>query len=141
MTSMIDVLVVLVVFMLIQFTATGECGCHRPLNLPRADGVDIIDAPMVSISGGTIFVDGLQVRDEAPAGSRVHRIDELFNLLKQKHDVAKTVRPDREPPSHVILAIDSDVPASTVKSAVRTAAIAGYPQIDFMVEQRERRSN
>jgi biopolymer transport protein ExbD len=140
MTSMIDVMVVLVVFLLLSFNS-DVCTCiTRHFDLPSAfQTTDLVDGPTVEVaSNGLIFVDGQPARDETTDPRRVHRIDEVFNDLKGKHETAKILRPDRPPPQHVILAIDSDVPAALVKSVVQTAALAGYPQVDFKVEQRRR---
>ena len=139
MTSMIDVLVVMTVFLLLTFQANGECGCTRDLSqLPLAVHVsDILDAPIVHVtSGSAMLLDGNPVASSeelASAQGRVVRIEGLFNTLRQKHELAKQLRPGQDPPTHVILAIDGDVPASIVKSVVMTAARSGYPSIDFMV--------
>jgi biopolymer transport protein ExbD len=139
MTSMIDVLVVMTVFLLFTFQASAECGCTRDLSqLPPAVNVtDVLDAPMVHVAANSaMLLDGNVVASSeeiAAAQGRVVRIDALFNLLRHKHETAKLLQPGKDPPTHVILAIDGDVPASVVKSIVLTAARSGYPSIDFMV--------
>ena len=139
MTSMIDVLVVMTVFLLFTFTASSECGCTRDLSqLPAAINVSgLIDGPILNVmAGGTILLDGEVVasgEEMAASQGRVARIDGLFNGLRRKHEIAKQLRPGKEPEGHVILAIDGDVPASVVKSIVLTAARSGYPSVDFMV--------
>jgi len=139
MTSMIDVLVVMTVFLLLTFQANGECGCTRDLSqLPPAVHVsEILDAPIVHVAANrAMLLDGNAVASSeelAAAQGRVVRIDGLFNSLRQKHEISKQLRPGHEPPTHVILAIDGDVPASVVKSIVLTAARSGYPSVDFMV--------
>ncbi|MBX3185936.1 MAG: biopolymer transporter ExbD [Labilithrix sp.] len=138
MTSMIDVLVVMTVFLLLTFTASGECGCRRDLSgLPAAaNGLDIVDAPIVDVRAGAIAVDGVLVVGAGEldaAQGRVARIDALFNRLAAKRAVYKQIANGREAPPNVILSIDGDVPASLVKSVVMTAARSGYASIDFMV--------
>ena len=139
MTSMIDLLVVMTVFLLFTFQASAECGCARDLSrLPPAANVsDIVDAPMVHVAaGGAMLLDGSLVASSeelASSQGRVMRIDGLFNMLHQRRELVKRFHPGQEPPMHVILAIDGDVPASVVKSIVMTAAHSGYPSIDFMV--------
>ncbi len=138
MTSMIDVLVVLTVFLLLTFTSSGECGCIRDLSrLPVSSNVeDILEAPIVHVTEAGIMLDGTFVarRDDFfSMTARAQRIDDLFIALKQKHETAKMVSPNRPPPTHVVLAIDGDVPAGVVKSVVLTASRSGYPSIDFMV--------
>ena len=136
MTSMIDVLVVMTVFLLLTFNADQKCGrdlSHLP---PAANVEDVLDAPMVFVTASGVEVDGTLAAsrgDLASTNGRVARIDVLFNVLKQKHELSKQLTPGREPPTHVLLAIDGDVPAHVVKSVVMTAARSGYPQIDFLV--------
>jgi biopolymer transport protein ExbD len=136
LTSMIDFLVVTVVFLLITFSASGETPTSKNVKLPEAENtLDMIDAPMVAIAGSLILVDG------NPAGNtraiedtkRLQRIDELFNVLKAKKEVWKQLHPGKEFPAVVVLQIDQDVPAIVVKSVFQTAAFAGYPNVSFMV--------
>jgi biopolymer transport protein ExbD len=136
LTSMIDFLVVTVVFLLITFSASGETPSAKGVKLPDAENtLDMIDAPMVAISDKIILVDG------NPAGNtravedskRLQRIDELFNILKAKKEVWKQLHPGKEFPGVVVLQIDQDVQAIVVKSVFQTAAFAGFPNVSFMV--------
>jgi biopolymer transport protein ExbD len=139
MSSMIDVLVVLTVFLLLTFSASDRCA-ERDVAMPPAVNVsDLADAPLIMVASDAILVDGMVATSqgemsEINASGRVQRLDGLFNVLKAKHEVAKLLAPGREPNTHVVLAIGSDVPASVVKSIVMTAARSGYPSIDFMVQ-------
>jgi biopolymer transport protein ExbD len=136
LTSMIDFLVVTVVFLLITFSASGETPTAKGVKLPEAENtLDMVDAPMVAISGSIILVDG------NPAGNtraiedskRLQRIDELFNILKAKKEVWRQLHPGRDFPGVVVLQIDQDVQAIVVKSVFQTSAFAGYPNVSFMV--------
>jgi biopolymer transport protein ExbD len=138
LTSMIDFLIVVVVFLLMTFSASGEVPPNKGLVLPQAENtIDMIDAPMVAINGSQILVDG------AAAGNthaiedtkRLTRIDELFNILKGKREVWKQLHPGKDFPGVVVLQVDQDVPAVVVKSTFQTAAFAGYPNVSFMVNQ------
>lgn len=136
LTSMIDFLVVTVVFLLMTFSASGETPTNRGVTLPKAENtLDMIDAPIVAITGSQILVDG------APAGNtraiedskRLQRIDELFNILKNKREVWKQLHPGKDFPGVVVLQIDQNVQAVVVKSVFQTAAFAGFPNVSFMV--------
>lgn len=136
LTSMIDFLVVIVVFLLITFSASGETPASKNVKLPEAENtLDMIDAPMVAIAGSQILVDG------SPAGNtrsiedsnRMQRVDELFNILKSKREVWKQLHPGKDFPGVVVLQIDQDVRAVVVKSVFQTAAFSGYPNVSFMV--------
>jgi len=138
LTSMIDFLVVTVVFLLMTFSASGETPLTKGVMLPKAENtIDMIDAPIVAVTGSQILVDG------APAGNtraiedskRLQRVDELFNMLKGKRETWKQARPGKEFPGVVVLQIDQDVQAVVVKSVFQTAAFAGYPNVSFMTDQ------
>lgn len=136
LTSMIDFLVVTVVFLLMTFSASGETPVNKNVRLPEAENtLDMIDAPIVAIAGSAILVDG------NPGGNtraiedskRLQRIDELFNILKGKREVWKQLHPGKDFPGVVVLQIDQEVPAVVVKSVFQTSAFAGYPNVSFMV--------
>jgi biopolymer transport protein ExbD len=136
LVSFIDFLVVTVIFLLMSFSASGEITIDKNVKLPKAENAeDIIDAPMVAVNGNQILVDG------SLAGStraieelgRLQKIDELFNILKNKRELWKTVQPNKPFPGVCILQVDVDVPAIVVKSVFQTAAFAGYPNVSFMV--------
>jgi biopolymer transport protein ExbD len=136
LTSMIDFLVVTVVFLLMTFSASGETPVAKGLNLPKAENtVDMIDAPIVAVVGSQILVDG------SPAGNtraveesdRMQRIDELFNILKAKRELWKQTHPNKDFPGVAMLQIDQSIKAVVVKSVFQTAAFAGFPNVSFMV--------
>ena len=138
LTSMIDFLIVVVVFLLMTFSASGEIPAAKNLVLPQAENTeDMIDAPMVAINGSQILVDGAAAGNTHAIedSKRLTRIDELFNILKGKREVWKQLHPGKDFPGVVILQIDQDVPAVVVKSTFQTAAFAGYPNVSFMVNQ------
>src|SRR5271154_7302446 len=136
LTSMIDFLVVTVVFLLMTFSASGETPIAKGLTLPKAENtLDMIDAPIVAVVGSQILVDG------APSGNtraveeseRMQRIDELFNILKAKRELWKQTHPNKDFPGVVLLQIGQNGKAVVVKSVFQTAAFAGFPNVSFMV--------
>ena len=138
LTSMIDFLIVVVVFLLMTFSASGETPPSKGLQLPKAENtIDMIDAPMVAINGSQILVDGAAAGNTHAIedNKRLQRIDELFNILKGKREVWKQLHPGKDVPGVVVLQVDQDVPAVVVKSTFQTAAFAGYPNVSFMVDQ------
>lgn len=138
LTPMIDFLVVIVVFLLMSFSASGEVPVDKSVRLPKAENtLDMLDAPMVAITGSQILVDGTaagstRALEEA---NRLQRIDELFNILKSKRELWKSLNGDKPFPGVVVLQVDRNVAALVVKSVFQTAAFAGYPNVSFMVDQ------
>lgn len=134
----IDFLLCIVLFLLASFSASGELPVDKNVKLPSAQNVvDMVDAPMVAITGTQILVDGI------PAGStraieeanRLTKIDELFNILKAKRELWTQVNPGKPFPGVCILQVDKRVPALVVKSVFQTSAYAGFPNVSFMTKR------
>lgn len=132
----IDFLLCIVLFLLASFSASGELPIDKNVKLPKAENVlDMVEAPMVAITGTQILVDGV------PSGStrtiedanRLQRVEELYNVLKNKRELWKQINPGKEFPGVAVLQVDRKVQALVVKSVFQTAALAGYPSISFMV--------
>jgi len=132
----IDFLLCIVLFLLASFSSSGELPLDKNIKLPNAgNAMDMIEAPMVAVTGTQILVDGI------PAGStraildanRMQKIEELGELLKNKRELWTQLKPGVKFPGNVILQVDRRVPALVVKSVFQTAAFAGYPAVSFMV--------
>ena len=131
----IDFLLCIVLFLLASFSATGEGPRDKSLQLPNVqNGENIANGPIVAITGNQIIVDGVAAGNTRAIedGNRLERVDELFNLLKNKRELWKQVNPGKEFPGVALLEVDRRVPALVVESVFQTAAMAGYPNISFM---------
>ncbi len=138
LVSMIDFLVVTVVFLLMTFSSSGEITLAKGVTLPYATNAeDMLDAPVVAVSGSNIMVNGKLVGNtrSIEESKQLRRIEELFNSLKSLRDTYKQAQPNKEFPGVVVLEIDQDVQAVVVKSVFQTAAFAGYPRVSFMVNK------
>ena len=135
----IDFLLCIVLFLLASFSASGELPVDKDVKLPLADNVeDMTMAPMVAITGNTILVDGIPAGStrEVKEANRMQKLDELFNLLKSKRELYTQIHPGKAFPGVAVLQVDRNVEALIVKSVFQTAALAGYPNISFMVQNR-----
>jgi biopolymer transport protein ExbD len=136
----IDFLLCIVLFLLASFSASGELPVDKNVTLPKADNVeDMTTAPMVAITGQMILVDGVQAGTTRAVkeANRMQKLDELFNLLKTKRELWKQMNPNKTDfPGVAVLQVDRQVEAVIVKSVFQTAALAGYPNISFMVQNR-----
>jgi len=132
----IDFLLCIVCFLLASFSASGELPIDKNVKLPNAENtIDMTEAPMVAITGTQILVDGTAAGNTRAIeeANRLQRVDELFNVLKNKRELWKQINPGKEFPGVVILQVDRKVQALVVKSVFQTAAFAGYPNVSFMV--------
>lgn len=137
MASFLDVLLVTVLFLLNSFNASAGCP-DRDVNVPGASHVeDLVDAPMVAVSGGQVLVDGVAAGSTRSIveENRLARVDELGKALAQKRALWQAVQPNKPFPGVCVLQIDRNVPAVVVKSVFQTAVSAGYPHVSFMVKK------
>ncbi len=145
LTSMIDFLLIIVVFLLMTFTGGVETPVSKAIALPAAENtLDMVTAPIVAINGAQILVNERPVdftRAVEDAG-RVMRLEELYKYLVGAKKDWEKVSPikDAKFPGVVILQVDREVPALVVKSVFQTAASAGYPNVSFMVGQLPKRA-
>ncbi|MCH2108299.1 MAG: biopolymer transporter ExbD [Polyangiaceae bacterium] len=132
----IDFLLCIVLFLLASFSASGELPIDKNVKLPNAmNAIEMMEAPIVAVTATQILVDGI------PAGSTraiidsntKQKIEELSEILKNKRELWKQLKPNEPFPGNVILQVDRKVPALVVKSVFQTAAFAGYPAVSFMV--------
>jgi biopolymer transport protein ExbD len=135
----IDFLLCIVLFLLASFSASGELPIDKSVRLPSADNVeDMTQAPMIAVAGQMILVDGIPAGTTRPVkeANRMQKLDELFNLLKGRREVFKQINPGKEFHGIAVLQVDREVEAVIVKSVFQTAALAGYPNVSFMVKNR-----
>src|SRR5262249_32930075 len=87
LTSMIDFLVVTVVFLLIMFDPSQSSAANGT-TLPDALNVEsMLEAPMVSVAKTEILLDGNAVGNTRGLdGAKPQNIDELANALKAKRE-------------------------------------------------------
>lgn len=136
LVSLIDFLVVTVVFLLMSFSASGQCEA-RAAKVPGAVNVEaMVDAPLVSVHQGQILVDGVAAGSTSSIDEvgRVEKIGPLFEILKSKRELYRQLQPNKDFPGVCVLAIDESTNAVVVKSVFQTAAFAGYANVSFLVK-------
>jgi hypothetical protein len=98
---------------------------------------DLIDAPMVVVTGDDVLVDGVlagSARALRDAGTSV-RVPELAAILRGKRELWMQRHPERANPGLCLLHVDEDLPASVVKSVFSTVASAGCHSPAFVVRR------
>ena len=74
------------------FSASGQTPMAKGIELPKAENtMDMIDAPIVAINGSEVLADGAAAGNTRAIedSKRMQRIDELFNILKNKRELWK----------------------------------------------------
>ena len=139
----IDFLIVLVIFLLMSFSASGELIAQQPtITMPDAKNTQRIEiSPVVAIDERVITLDGTRVADTQTQGqsAQVDRIEPLIQGLESEKRKWETIHPSEPFAGQVIVQADRNIDFRVVKKVMFSAASAGYGNVSFAVNQREQR--
>lgn len=143
-TSLLDILVILLVFLLKSYNSSGvTLNVPKGIKLPNSQSQKINTAGVViQVSKDKIWVDSNTVLETDNLPSRVYdqnkrRIIPLYNELVKKKEIIKNIAkqtPEAKKFSGVVnLIIDKSLKYSYVKKVMYTCASAGFKQYKFVV--------
>ena len=137
----IDFLIVLVIFLLMSFSASGELVAQSPnIKMPNASETTQLDiSPIIAIDDRVITLDGTRVADtQTQAGSvQVERIEALIEGLELRQRNWATLHPSQPFPGEVIIQADKAIDFRVLKKVMFSASQAGYGNLSFAVNQIE----
>jgi biopolymer transport protein ExbD len=136
---MVDMMTMLVIFLLMQFSATGEIlYMQKDIKLPDARHGQTIDmAPVIAISAAHVVVSGQKVADvpevERSETFAIPGLEEKLRDEKKRWDFIHQNDPDREKnwKGDVNIQADHKVPFRILKRVMFTAGQAGYFNVNF----------
>jgi biopolymer transport protein ExbD len=137
----IDFLIVLVIFLLMSFSASGELVAQQPtITMPDAKNTQQIEiSPVIAVDERVITLDGTRVADTQTQGqsAQVDRIEPLISGLETEKRKWETIHPSEPFAGQVIVQADRNIDFRVVKKVMFSAAAAGYGNVSFAVNQRE----
>jgi biopolymer transport protein ExbD len=136
---MVDIMTILVIFLLQQFSSTGEVlYMQKDIKLPDArHGQAIEPAPVIAISGQHLVLSGTKVADLAQLESdpflAIPALEERLRDERKRWEFVHQNDPDRDRAwkGEVNVQADVKVPFRVVKRVMYSAAQAGYPNVNF----------
>ena len=134
---MVDMMTMLVIFLLQQFSSTGEVlYMQKDIKLPDAHHGQIIDvAPVVTISSSEITVIGKKVADiadlERDGYLNIPGIEESLRDEKKRWDFLHQNDPEKRWEGVVNVQADRAVPFRIVKRVMHSCGVAGYFSLNF----------
>ena len=135
----IDFLIVLVVFLLISFSASGELLAQKPnLTMPKAGNVvDLEVAPVIAVDPIVVTLDGRRMADTSALAStpKVERIEQLIQDLETLKRNWSILHPQEPFPGQVVLQADVGIDYRVIKKLMFSAAQAGYGNVSFAVNR------
>ena len=135
----IDFLIVLVVFLLISFSASGELLAQKAnLKMPKASNVAEIEvSPVIAVDPIVVTLDGRRMADTATlaADPKVERIEQLIQDLETLKRNWSILHPQEPFPGQVILQADVSIDYRVIKKLMFSTAQAGYANVSFAVNR------
>ena len=142
LTSMVDMLTILVVFLLQTFSASGELlTVSKNITLPEALNFrDLEQAPIISVSRDAVTLNGDPKADSAELtrDSGVDwKIPQLHDDLVVLKNNFKLLHPNPEDfKGIVIVQADKNIDFKVIKKVMYTCAVAGYNNVNFAVQSK-----
>jgi len=148
LTPMIDMFVILLVFLLMVFSATGEIiFAQKDIQLPKAfSSRPLMRVPIIGISRDVILLEGQKVMFTSGVSEKNYpdlKLPELSKDLKTSRAAFLREHPmpsDREKAlkwfndsKQIIIQADKSVPFEVIRMVMTTAANEGYSSINFAV--------
>lgn len=135
----IDFLIVLVVFLLISFSASGELLAQKPnLTMPKAGNVVNLEiAPVIAIDNLVVTLDGRRMADTQSLAStpKVERIEQLIQDLETLKRNWSILHPQEPFPGQVVMQADVKTDYRVIKKIMFSTAQAGYGNVSFAVNR------
>jgi biopolymer transport protein ExbD len=136
LTPMIDMFVVLVIFLLMTFSTSGEIlFIQKDIELPKASQTTTLDkAPVIQIGAGQVVIEGKPVgRLDDIAEDENFEIADLSEMLNNLKKQYQQLHPNKEFPGKIIVQGDKEVPFRVLKKVMFTCTSVGYGTINFAV--------
>ncbi len=139
-TPMVDMLTMLVIFLLMSFTASGEIlFVTKDIVMPKAFNTVPLDrAPVIALSAEAIAMEGQAVMRTGEANEKWYPDWRLPPLVRKLKDIAREARelnPTRPFDGQVIIQSDGKVPFSVIKMVMTSCAEAGFFNVNFAVQR------
>ncbi|NJK89128.1 MAG: biopolymer transporter ExbD [Myxococcales bacterium] len=138
LTPLIDMFVILVVFLIMNFSATGELvNITKDITLPAAK-VDrqLERAPIIQVSANTVVVEGFRVGDSKDLLEDPDlRIPALTDKLQEMRKLDETMHPGQPFKGNIIISADRDIDFKLVRKVMFASADAGYTNVNYAVLQ------
>jgi biopolymer transport protein ExbD len=143
LTSMVDMLTILVVFLLQTFSASGELlSVQKNIVLPEAQNFkDLEQAPIIAVAADSVTLNGAMEADAAELNQenttdwKIAKLHDDLVTLKNNY---KLLHPSENFAGTVVVQADRNVDFKVVKKVMYSCAVAGYGNVNFAVQQKSK---
>ncbi|MBS2023880.1 MAG: biopolymer transporter ExbD [Deltaproteobacteria bacterium] len=137
LTSLVDMFTIIVIFLIQNFSSSGDIlYMSKDIKLPYAvHGVELERAPVISVSGDSVTLDGKQVAaTEDLSKGDVLNVPELEDALreeKRKFEFINANNPDKPFRGLVNVQADKKIPFKVIKRVMFACNQSGFGNITF----------
>lgn len=144
LVAYIDMMTMLVIFLLMSFSATGEIlFIQKNITMPEAQNWTALErAPVIGVSKDVVTLDGAQVasadelmKDSATGDAKISELYEKLVILKNNYKLLHATEPF---PGIAIIQADKGIEFKALKKVMYSAATAGYNNVNFAVKTRSK---
>ncbi|MCC6276478.1 MAG: biopolymer transporter ExbD [Oligoflexia bacterium] len=136
LVSMIDMFTILIIFLLMNFSATGEVFfIQKDLKLPDAShGKALESAPLISIVGTSVIFEAEKVGENPMTiTENDQNLPRLAAALKQVRIIEETIHPNQPFKGKINIQADEKTPLVYIKRVMQTCISEGWTNINFAV--------
>ena len=143
LTSMVDMLTILVVFLLQTFSASGELlSVQKNITLPDAQNFAALEAaPIIAVSKDSVTLNGFPVADadelnaENTADWKITKLHDDLVTLKNNYQLLHPGNGADGFKGDVIVQADKNVDFKVIKKVMYSCSLAEYRNVNFAVQQ------
>jgi biopolymer transport protein ExbD len=139
LTSMVDMFTLLVIFLLANFSATGDVlFMSKEIQLPTAShGTDIERAPVVAITDQFIGLEGQKVVDVDQISHdeilNIQQLEDSLRDMKKREEFVHQLDKEHQFDGKINIQSDKHTHFKIIKRVMYSCAMAGYGNINFAV--------
>lgn len=141
LTAMVDMFSMLVMFLLMNFSSTGEVFfISKNVKIPdAAHGRQLESLPLISVSTSSIYFDAPAKPGQSPMQMEETGEDlpQLKLRLQQLRIMEQTLRPDKTFKGQINIQADEKVPLSQIKKVMNVLISEGWTGINFAVQSKK----
>jgi biopolymer transport protein ExbD len=139
LTPLIDMFVILVVFLIMNFSSTGELPIAKGVTLPKASVTQRLEqATTIDITDDTITLGGNRVADTDDVRENEDlRIPDLTSKLQELRKIEEGLNPGQPFEGNLIINCDKDIDFKIVRKVMFAAADAGYTNVNYAVRPKK----
>ncbi len=138
LTSMIDMFTILVIFLLMNFSATGEIFfIQRNLILPSANHASpLVSAPLITVTATSVILETQSVGENPTKLEETDQnLPRLSGALKQLRILEESTHPGQPFKGGINVQADERTPLVYIKRVMQACILEGWTGINFAVRE------